>query len=221
MDEGERVLARLLDALQRLARKGADDCSSAAAEIDVFAGYGSHPRVFTGTIHPHSGACLFVAPDAVNSNTGSRDASPSRNAFIPTQSAAEAEEGDGVLDQRRVMSWPVFRTTNTRMFLGLNVYTGGESTADSSTPGRVAHEGRLGSCLAEALTRPVSHAPEPTERSHVIAPSREGRARCSPRTSPGTRSISCSTRGLRGERVALGPRPELLHDPARASCSGS
>lgn len=134
MDEGERVLARLLDALQRLARKGADDCSSAAAEIDVFAGYGSHPRVFTGTIHPHSGACLFVAPDAVNSNTGSRDASPSRNAFIPTQSAAEAEEGDGVLDQRRVMSWPVFRTTNTRMFLGLNVYTGGESTADSSTP---------------------------------------------------------------------------------------
>jgi hypothetical protein len=155
VDEGERVLARLLDALQRLARMGADDCSSAAAEIDVFAGYGSHPRVFTGTIQPHSGC--------------------------------------------------IGRRIDCRL----------------EHAGRVAHEGRLGSCLAEALTRPLFDAPEPPERYHVIASSQEGDARCLPRASPGTRSISCSTRGLRGERVALGPRPELLHDPARASCSGS
>jgi hypothetical protein len=38
------------------------------------------------------------------------------------------------LDQRRVMSWPIFDTTNTQMLLILSKYTGGESSPDSSTP---------------------------------------------------------------------------------------
>ena len=38
------------------------------------------------------------------------------------------------LDQRRMMSWPVFETTNTHMFLILSMYTGGESQPDASSP---------------------------------------------------------------------------------------
>jgi hypothetical protein len=38
------------------------------------------------------------------------------------------------LDQRRIMSWPVFETTNTRMFLLFTMYIGGQSSPDGSTP---------------------------------------------------------------------------------------
>lgn len=117
------------------ARKGADDCSSAAAEIDVFEGYGSHPRVFTGTIHRNSGVHVCPSPpDAINSNNWQPRRIDLTTRFHTYAVRWTPRRVTWFLDQRRVMSWPVFRTTNTRMFLVLSMYTGGESTPDSSTP---------------------------------------------------------------------------------------
>jgi beta-glucanase (GH16 family) len=38
------------------------------------------------------------------------------------------------VDQRRIMSWPVWETTNRRMFILFSMYVGGASSPDSSTP---------------------------------------------------------------------------------------
>ena len=119
------------------ARRGADNCSLGirAAEIDVFEGYGNHPRVFTGTIHRHSATHVCPSPpDAINANNWQP-----RNVDLTARFHTYAMRWTPTrvtwyLDQRKVMSWPVFGTTNTRMFLLLSMQIGGESSPDSSTP---------------------------------------------------------------------------------------
>ena len=119
------------------ARAGPNVCSTAirAAEIDVFEGYGNHPRVFTGTIHRHSAGHVCPSPpDAINPNNWQP-----RNVDLTARFHTYAMRWTPArvtwyLDQRRVMSWPVFSTTNTRMFLLLSMQIGGESSPDSSTP---------------------------------------------------------------------------------------
>lgn len=119
------------------ARRGADNCSLGirAAEIDVFEGYGNHPRVFTGTIHRNSAEHVCDSPpDAINGNNWQP-----RNVDLTARFHTFAMRWTPTrvtwyLDQRRVMSWPVFSTTNTRMFLLLSMQIGGESSPDASTP---------------------------------------------------------------------------------------
>jgi hypothetical protein len=113
------------------------DCSRSAraAEIDVFEGHGNHPRVFTGTIHRHSAVHVCPSPtDAINANNWQPRRVDLTARFHTYAVRWTPTRVTWFLDQRRVMSWPVFQTTNTPMFLILSMYTGGESDPDSSTP---------------------------------------------------------------------------------------
>ena len=119
------------------------DCSrpARAAELDVFEGYGNHPRVFTGTIHRNSAVHVCPSPpDAINGNNWQP-----RNVDLTARFHTYAMRWTPArvtwyLDQRKVMSWPVFATTNTRMFLLLSMQIGGESSPDSSTPAELHTE---------------------------------------------------------------------------------
>jgi Glycosyl hydrolases family 16 len=117
--------------------RGPGDCSSPAraAEIDVFEGYGNHPRVFTGTIHRNSAEQECASPpNEINSNNWQPRRVDLTKRFHTYAMRWTPARVTWFLDQRRVMSAPVFDTTNTRMFLLLTMYTGGESQPDSSTP---------------------------------------------------------------------------------------
>jgi beta-glucanase (GH16 family) len=117
--------------------RGGGDCSrpARAAEIDVFEGYGNHPRVFTGTIHRHSATHVCPSPsDAINSNNWQPQRVDLTRRFHRYAMKWTPARVTWYLDQRKVMSWPVYGTTNTRMFLLLSMYTGGESSPDSSSP---------------------------------------------------------------------------------------
>lgn len=113
------------------------DCSrpARAAEIDVFEGYGNHPRVFTGTIHRNSAGHVCPSPpDAINANNWQPRNVDLTARFHTYSMRWTPARVTWYLDQRRVMSWPVFSTTNTRMFLLLSMQIGGESSPDSRTP---------------------------------------------------------------------------------------
>jgi Glycosyl hydrolases family 16 len=117
--------------------KRGGDCSRPvrAAEIDVFEGYGNHPRVFTGTIHRHSAVHVCPSPpDAINSNNWQPQRVDLTRRFHTYAMRWTPARVTWFLDERKIMSWPVFETTNTRMFLLLSMYTGGESQPDSSSP---------------------------------------------------------------------------------------
>jgi hypothetical protein len=119
------------------AKAGPDVCSTAvrAAEIDVFEGYGNHPRVFTGTIHRNSAEHICNSPsNAINSNNWHPQRFDLTRRFHTYAMRWTPTRVTWFLDQRRLMSAPVFDTTNTRMFLILSMYTGGESTPDASSP---------------------------------------------------------------------------------------
>ena len=119
------------------ARAGANVCSTGtrAAELDVFEGYGNHPRVFTGTIHRHSAGHVCPSPaDAINDNNWQPQRADLTRRFHTYAMRWTPARVTWFLDGRRMMSWPVFETTNTRMFLILSMYTGGESQPDASSP---------------------------------------------------------------------------------------
>jgi hypothetical protein len=119
------------------ARAGANVCSTGtrAAELDVFEGYGSHPRVFTGTIHRHSAGHVCPSPsDAINDNNWQPQRADLTRRFHTYAMRWTPARVTWFLDGRRMMSWPTFETTNTRMFLILSMYTGGESQPDASSP---------------------------------------------------------------------------------------
>jgi hypothetical protein len=117
--------------------RGPGDCSSPAraAEIDVFEGYGNHPRVFTGTIHRNSATHVCPSPpNAINSNNWQPRRVNLTRRFHTYAMRWTPARVTWFLDQRRIMSWPVFETTNTRMFLLFTMYIGGQSSPDESTP---------------------------------------------------------------------------------------
>ena len=113
------------------------DCSrgARAAEIDVFEGSGSDPRVFTGTIHRNSADGICQPPvNAINDNNWHPQRKNLTRRFHTYAMRWTPQRVTWFLDQRRMMSWPVFETTNTHMFLILSMYTGGESLPDASSP---------------------------------------------------------------------------------------
>ena len=104
-----------------------------SAEIDVFEGYGNHPRVFTGTIHRNSCGC-YGEPNEINANNWQPRRVNLTRRFHTYAMRWTPARVTWFLDQRRIMSWPVFDTTNTRMFLLFTMYIGGQSLPDGSTP---------------------------------------------------------------------------------------
>jgi hypothetical protein len=119
------------------ARAGSDVCSGPvrAAELDVFEGYGSDPKVFTGTIHRHSAEHICPSPsDAINDNNWQPQRKDLTRRFHTYAVRWTSSRVTWFLDQRRMMSWPTYDTTHTPMFLILSMYTGGESDPDSSSP---------------------------------------------------------------------------------------
>jgi beta-glucanase (GH16 family) len=109
--------------------------SARAAEIDVFEGYGSDPRVFTGTIHRNSADFICPSPsNAINDNNWHPQRKDLTKRFHTYAMRWTPQRVTWFLDQRRMMSWPTWETTNTRMFLILSMYTGGESQPDASSP---------------------------------------------------------------------------------------
>ena len=118
------------------ARAGGDCSRSArAAEIDIFEGYGHYPRVFTGTIHRHSATHVCPSPpDAINSNNWQPQRADLTRRFHTYAARWTPRRVTWFLDQRRMMSWPTFGTTDTRMFILLSMQVTDDPPVNSSTP---------------------------------------------------------------------------------------
>jgi Glycosyl hydrolases family 16 len=110
------------------------NCATPSAEIDVFEGFGSYPNVFTGTIHRNSADWLCPPTDEINANQWQPQGVDLTARFHTYAMRWTPARVTWYLDQRKVMSWPVWETTNRRMFLLLSMYVGGASSPDSSTP---------------------------------------------------------------------------------------
>jgi hypothetical protein len=119
------------------ARRGADDCSLGirAAEIDIFEGYGQYPRVFNGAIHRNSGDFICSPPaDAFNSNSFQPQRIDLTRRFHTYAARWTPTRVTWYLDQRRMMSWPTYGTTDTRMFILLSTQVTDDPPTDSTTP---------------------------------------------------------------------------------------
>jgi hypothetical protein len=122
------------------ARRGADNCSLGirAAEIDIFEGYGQYPRVFNGAIHRNSGDFVCSPPtDAFNSNSFQPQRFDLTRRFHTYAARWTPRRVTWYLDQRRMMSWPTYGTTDTRMFILLSTQVTADPPPDSSTPNQL------------------------------------------------------------------------------------
>ncbi len=125
------------------ARRGAGDCSLgiSAAEVDIFEGYGQYPRVFNGAIHRNSGD--FICPqgpqpaDEFNSNSFQPQRFDLTRRFHTYAARWTPTRVTWYLDQRRMMSWPTYETTDTRMFILLSTQVTDDPPTDSSTPNQL------------------------------------------------------------------------------------
>lgn len=109
-----------------------------AAEIDIFEGYGHYPRVFTGTIHRHSATHVCPSPsDAINSNNWQPQRFDLTRRFHTYAARWTPTRVTWYLDQRRMMSWPTYGTTNTRMFILLSTQVTDDPPTNSSTPNQL------------------------------------------------------------------------------------
>jgi Glycosyl hydrolases family 16 len=119
------------------ARRGADNCSLGirAAEIDIFEGYGQYPRVFNGAIHRNSGDFVCSPPaDEFNPNSWQPQGFDLTRRFHTYAARWTPTRVTWYLDQRRIMSWPTYDTTDTRMFILLSTQVTADPPPDSSTP---------------------------------------------------------------------------------------
>jgi Glycosyl hydrolases family 16 len=87
-----------------------------SAEIDVFEGYGNHLNVFTGTIHRNSCEC-YGAPSAMNSNNWQPQPGMNLSTWHVYAARWTATNVTWYLDNRMIMSAPVFDSTNQPMHL--------------------------------------------------------------------------------------------------------
>ena len=99
----------------------------------MFEGWWEPPTVFTGTIHRNSCGC-YGEPNEFNANNWQPRRVNLTRRFHTYAMRWTPARVTWFLDQRRIMSWPVFDTTNTRMFLLFTMYIGGQSLPDGSTP---------------------------------------------------------------------------------------
>jgi Glycosyl hydrolases family 16 len=122
------------------ARRGANDCSLGirAAEIDIFEGYGQYPRVFNGAIHRNSGDFICSPPtDEFNPNSFQPQGFDLTRRFHTYAARWTPTRVTWFLDQRRMMSWPTYGTTDTRMFILLSTQVTDDPPTDSSSPNQL------------------------------------------------------------------------------------
>ena len=111
---------------------------------------GTTHEVFTGTIHRNSCEC-YGEPNEINANNWQPRRVNLTRRFHTYAMRWTPTRVTWFLDQRRIMSWPVFDTTNTRMFLLFTMHRRTIITGRKHAE-RAAHQGQLGSRVAKALT---------------------------------------------------------------------
>jgi hypothetical protein len=109
-------------------------CANPSAEIDIFEGFGNHPTVFTGTLHRNSADWQCPPTDMINANHWQPQQTDLTARFHTYSMKWTPARVAWFVDQRRIMRWPVWETTNRRMFLLFSMYVGGASSPDPSTP---------------------------------------------------------------------------------------
>jgi beta-glucanase (GH16 family) len=120
-----------------VARAGGDVPSP---EIDVFEGQGSEPRVFYGTVHRNSSDCCGM-PNKQNGNNWQPQKIDLTARFHTYAALWEAKSVTWYLDGRRLMRAPVYDTTDNKMFLILDMWTGGWTRdPDGTTPAELQTE---------------------------------------------------------------------------------
>jgi len=87
-----------------------------SAEIDVFEGYGNHLDVFTGTIHRNSCGC-YGEPSQMNANNWQPQPSMNLSGWHVYAARWTSTDVTWYLDGRRIMSAPVYDSTNQPMHL--------------------------------------------------------------------------------------------------------
>jgi hypothetical protein len=109
-------------------------------EIDVFEGQGSEPNVFYGTVHRNSSNCCGM-PDQQNGNNSQRERTDLAAGFHTYSALWSSTSVTWYLDGRKLMSAPVYDTTENDMFLILNMWTGGwTNETDANTPAELHTE---------------------------------------------------------------------------------
>jgi Glycosyl hydrolases family 16 len=87
-----------------------------SAEIDVFEGYGNHLDVFTGTIHRNSCGC-YGEPSRMNSNNWQPQPGMDLSGWHVYAARWTGTDVTWYLDGRRIMSAPVYDSTDQPMHL--------------------------------------------------------------------------------------------------------
>jgi hypothetical protein len=109
-------------------------------EIDVFEGQGSEPNVFYGTIHRNSSNCCGM-PDQQNGNNSQRERTDLTAGFHTYSALWSSTSVTWYLDGRKLMSAPVYDTTDNDMFLILCMWIGGwTKETDANTPAELHTE---------------------------------------------------------------------------------
>ena len=116
------------------AQNGLPNALCWSAELDMFEGQGTEPRVFYGSLHRNSCNCYGVN-DSQNANNY-QPVTPDLGADFHTYSALwTASQISWYLDGQLLMSAPVYDSSNQPMFLLLQMWTGGwTSDPGPSTP---------------------------------------------------------------------------------------
>jgi hypothetical protein len=110
------------------------DCPPLTSELDVFEGQGSEPHTYYGTVHRNTNELCGV-PDRQNANNWRR-VRPNLTAAFHVYSALWTRKWiRWYLDGREVIRSAVYSSTDQRMFVILDMWTGGWSEpVDSTTP---------------------------------------------------------------------------------------
>jgi beta-glucanase (GH16 family) len=105
-----------------------------SAEIDVFEGQGSEPRVFYGTVHRNSSGD-YGASNPQNGNNYHPQRKNLTKKFHRYAALWTNSKITWYLDGKRLMSAPTYDSTNQPMFLLLQMWVGGwTKDPDASTP---------------------------------------------------------------------------------------
>jgi hypothetical protein len=103
-----------------------------SSELDVFEGQGSEPRVFYGTVHRNSCGCYGVN-DSQNGNNYHPQWKNLTRYFHVYGARWTGSAITWYLDGKRLMSAPVYSSTNQPMFLILQMWTGGWTVGPNAT----------------------------------------------------------------------------------------
>jgi hypothetical protein len=110
-----------------------DQCKTQAGEIDVMEGQGSEPNVLYGTVHSNTNGC---APEDDQNGNNYQPLDADLTAGFHTYAALWTPTAiSWFLDDKLIMSAQTYATNNQRMFLLLQMWSGGwTKDPDATTP---------------------------------------------------------------------------------------